>query len=113
MHGSIEAQKSAGSAHVHAHLFVQCLHQHTPLHEILRLPSERLEELLDGYAAYKRHVSRQVYEDSDAWGEQKERVEGAWPAYKETADLLGGEEYLAQSDSELQRALGRMEDANE
>eukprot|EP00959_Pyramimonas_sp_CCMP1952_P366777 7681810-Pyramimonas_sp.AAC.1 len=82
------------------------MHQHTPLHEILRLPRERLAELLCGYAKYKRHVSRQVYEDVDAWRQEKERVEGNWPAYGGTDDLLGGEKYLAQSDAQIERALG-------
>eukprot|EP00959_Pyramimonas_sp_CCMP1952_P298486 6243598-Pyramimonas_sp.AAC.1 len=31
--------------------------------------------MLDGYAKYKRRVSRQVYADVDAWREEKERVE--------------------------------------
>ena len=33
---SIEAQKSKGSLHAHSQLFVQCLHQHTPLADVLR-----------------------------------------------------------------------------
>ena len=33
---SIEAQKSTGSLHAHSQLFVQCLHQHTPLWEIVK-----------------------------------------------------------------------------
>jgi hypothetical protein len=34
-YSSVEAQKSTGSLHAHSQLFVQCLHQHTPLAEIL------------------------------------------------------------------------------
>ena len=33
---SIEAQKSSGSLHAHSQVFVQCLHQHTTLWEIVR-----------------------------------------------------------------------------
>ena len=36
VYGSIEAQKYAGSLHVHFQVFVQCLHQHTPLHTLLQ-----------------------------------------------------------------------------
>ena len=33
---STEAQTSTGSLHAHSQVFVQCLHQHTTLHDILR-----------------------------------------------------------------------------
>ena len=33
---SFEAQKSTGALHAHSQLFVQCLHQHKPLSEVLQ-----------------------------------------------------------------------------
>ena len=47
VYGSIEAQKSAGSLHLHVQVFVQCLHQHTPLHELAQLPKEVLGRLVE------------------------------------------------------------------
>ena len=32
---SIEAQQSTGSLHAHSQLFIQCLHQHTSLEDII------------------------------------------------------------------------------
>ena len=34
-HGSFEAQKVAGSLHFHVEVNVECLHQHTPLWEVM------------------------------------------------------------------------------
>ena len=36
VYGSIECQK-CGSLHLHAQVFIQCIHQHTPLREIMQL----------------------------------------------------------------------------
>ena len=59
---SIEAQKSSGCLHAHCQLFVQCMHQHTPLGDIMaRLYGSGARELVDGYLEYKRHVVRQEY----------------------------------------------------
>ena len=56
---SIEAQKSRGSLHAHTQLFVQCLHQHTPLVEIFaRIRSVGGGEMVDKYLRYKAHVCR-------------------------------------------------------
>ena len=58
--GSIEAQK-AGSLHIHGHLFLQNLHQHTPLLTLL----ERLERepgtIVEDYLRYKAHVVTQMF----------------------------------------------------
>ena len=59
VYGSIEAQKSAGSLHVHFQVFVQCLHQHTPLHTLLEEFRSTLPELFNDYAKYKARVCRQ------------------------------------------------------
>ena len=33
---SVEAQKSTGSLHAHSQLFVECMHQHTPLVDVMQ-----------------------------------------------------------------------------
>jgi hypothetical protein len=69
--------------------FVQCLHQHTPLIEVLRLVKER-PDLVEKYLNFKRHVCRQEFYDEEtaaSWdnhddtkpsGRRKE-VEAEWP----------------------------------
>ena len=47
---SVEAQKSKGSLHGHGQYLVQCIHQHTPLADVLR----RLKE--DGGAIVARYL---------------------------------------------------------
>ena len=47
VYGSIEAQKSAGSLHVHFQIFVQCLHQHTLLHKFLLEHRADLQSLFE------------------------------------------------------------------
>ena len=62
----IEAQKSTGSLHAHMQVFLQNIHQHTPLHEVMeRLRSIGGEELIQKYLRFKEHVSRQIYTDVD------------------------------------------------
>ena len=62
---SIEAQKSTGSLHAHSHLFVQCLHQHTSLRDILRKLRADPGHIVKEYLDYKTHVSRQVYSTNE------------------------------------------------
>ena len=64
---SIEAQKSAGSLHAHGQLHVQCLHQHTPLTELLSAMEGRKSEIVAGYLQYKAHVCREEHPDVDGW----------------------------------------------
>ena len=78
IYGSIEAQKSAGSLHLHVQVFVQCLHQHTPLHILLEEFRSTLPRLFNDYAKYKAHVCRQKYEDPDVWKARKDDTEIAW-----------------------------------
>eukprot|EP00959_Pyramimonas_sp_CCMP1952_P374558 7844379-Pyramimonas_sp.AAC.1 len=40
---SIEAQKSTGALHAHCQVFVQCLHQHTPLDKAFELVRANIE----------------------------------------------------------------------
>ena len=88
VYGSIEAQKSAGSLRVHFQIFVQCLHQHTPLQEILEKYDHNLQELLAEYKDYKEHVCRQIYEAPHLWNERQDETEAAWPNYEAYWDLI-------------------------
>ena len=38
---STKAQKSTRSLHAHSQLFVQCLHQHTPLHSFFEILEQK------------------------------------------------------------------------
>ena len=53
---SFEAQKSTGSLHAHSQLFIQCLHQHEPLSEVLLRLTEK-PELVKRYLNYKERNS--------------------------------------------------------
>ena len=80
---SVEAQKSTGSLHAHCQVFVQCMHQHTPLTEIFQLVEERLDALRAEYLQYNAHVVHSVYS-----GQTKEAIdagiaaaESTWPEH--------------------------------
>ena len=57
----IECQKATGSLHAHIQVFIQCLHQHTPLDEILHHLKTEGSEDIEKYLRYKAHVCRQAY----------------------------------------------------
>ena len=46
---SIEAQKSTGSLHAHSQVFVQCLHQHTSLRDILNILRHDGTDIVQSY----------------------------------------------------------------
>ena len=58
VYGSIEAQKSAGSLHLHVQVFVQRLHQHTSLHDLVQVPTGGLGRLVEEYKKYKGMACR-------------------------------------------------------
>ena len=62
---SIEAQKSTGSLHAHSQVFVQCLHQHTSIYDILEKLRETPDNIIKEYLRYKEHVCRQVYTEDN------------------------------------------------
>ena len=43
---SIEAQKSTGSLHAHSQVFVQCLHQHINIYQIMEKPREKPDSIV-------------------------------------------------------------------
>ena len=99
---SIEAQKSTGSLHAHCQVFVQCLHQHTPLWEIIhKLKSERGSAIVDGYLKYKAHVCRQVYaSDRDVVDARLYSFEKQWPNYENAVNLISSPAYLSEEPYE-------------
>ena len=75
---SIEAQKSAGGLHAHGQLHVSCMHQHTPLVEIMAQLHGQKTDIVAQYLRYKAHVCREVYEDVDTWDDGlREQIEEA------------------------------------
>ena len=91
---SIEFQKSAGSPHGHMQLFVQCLHQHTSLHEIFAATAERAAELREAYLRYNSHVRRCVYErDPVEVAAAIHAAEQQWPEYKSEQRLISRPRY--------------------
>ena len=82
IYGSVETQKAAGSLHVHMQVFVQCLHQHTPLHR------HRMSELVKDYCTYKNHTCKQTYADLAGWEKRRDETEKAWPNYVDCLDLI-------------------------
>ena len=93
---SIEAQKSTGSLHAHSQLFVQCLHQHIGLAELMEsLTKSKCKNLVQAYLHYKSHVCREVYAGKPE--EQEDilrRVEESWPEYVHEAVLSTTPSYL-------------------
>jgi len=94
IYGSIEAQKSAGSLHLHVQVFVQCLHQHTPLQEMLKKYRNRLRQLKEEYGLYLEHVRREVYADLEGWNDRQQDVNKKWPNYADMYDLISVPDYV-------------------
>ena len=92
---SIEAQKSTGSLHAHSQLFVQCLHQHTPLVEIMELLKKREGAgIVAAYLEYKQHVCRETYAKKGSKLETRlESAEKAWPEYETDTTLTAAPQY--------------------
>ena len=93
---SIEAQKSTGSLHAHCQVFVQCLHQHTPLTEIFQLVESRLDSLRSTYLQYNTHVVHMTYA-----GQAEEQIvdgvdaaEQTWPEHAMDRAMTACPEYL-------------------
>ena len=70
-YSSFEAQKSTGALHAHSQLFVQCLHQHEPLSQVLAELTEK-PELVQRYMQYKAHVCRQMFAENGSLESWKE-----------------------------------------
>ena len=93
---SIEAQKSGGSLHAHSQVYVQCLHQHTTIWDIVTALRKKPGDIVKDYLDYKTHVCRQVYTSSREEVEKKlNTLEQAWPEYKKATNLITYPEYLS------------------
>eukprot|EP00959_Pyramimonas_sp_CCMP1952_P333029 6973593-Pyramimonas_sp.AAC.1 len=79
-YASIEAQKSTGSLRAHCQVFIQCLHQHTPLEEVFEIVREdaqdRGKKIVEGVSA--EEISRRL-----------EEAEKSWPEFKDEGGLHG------------------------
>ena len=104
IYGSIECQK-CGTLHLHLQAFLQCYHQFTPLSELQRLNKEPLLEMLRRYSDYSGHVRRMVYCNHEAWEEEREAVEAAWPEYRDCALMSSRPTY--QLDTALEPTAWR------
>lgn len=82
VYGSLECQK-CGAYHIHLQIFLECLHQFTPLSSLVKLGREPLLELLRKYSDYSAHVRRMVYRDPEEWHEEQHEIEDQWPEYKQ------------------------------
>jgi len=104
---SIEAQKSRGSLHAHTQLFVQCLHQHTPLVEIFaQIRSAGGGEIVNKYLRYKAHVCRQEYASVANIDSRLEVLEKEWPEYETARALTSQPAYLTRRSTALAKASG-------
>ena len=83
---SVEAQKSTGGLHAHAQVHVQCIHQHTPLAEILETLMHKDTNLVRDYLSYKAHVCRQEYDDLPGWRSRQQQTEEDWPEYEKKTE---------------------------
>ena len=97
---SFEAQKSTGALHAHSQLFVQCLHQHEPLSQVLARLTEK-PELVERYMQYKAHVCRQMFSEDGSlksWEEgRRKEVERDWPEYSAKTELLETPAYTLEN----------------
>ena len=99
---SIEAQKSTGSLHAHSQVFVQCLHQHTSIYDLLQILREKPDNIIKEYLNYKSHVCRQVYtEDSEIVDNKLTIAESQWPEYKSNTMLTSIPGYTMKNDYEV------------
>ena len=97
---AIEAQKSSGSLHGHSQIFIQCVHQHTPLADIMKIIAAGNQNLVQNFLVYQSHVCRAQYADTDAWQEKRACTEDAWPEYRDSLELISRPSYLRHTARE-------------
>ena len=73
---------------------MQCIHQHTPLTDVLFALTQGQAPIVEGYLRYKSHVCRQVYADPEDWQSRQAVIEEAWPEYADSLELLSQRRYL-------------------
>ena len=113
-YAAVEAQKSTGALHAHLQLFIQCLHQHTPLAEILKRLRERHDDTIDRYLKYNAHVSRTIYEEvGEALEKRLALKEQEWPEFKRASAMISCPRYLRSVPDESQGATSQSEKVDE
>ena len=85
--------------HAHCQVFVQCLHQHTPLGDVMeQLQRAGATHLVSGYLEYKRHVARQAYEDPEGVDERLLEHAKGWPEYRTSLSVVARPAYQRSVD---------------
>ncbi|CAJ1408108.1 unnamed protein product, partial [Effrenium voratum] len=93
VYAALEHQK-AGGLHAHMQVFVENLHQVTPLHDIW----QRLQ-IVQRYLAFKAHVCKETYDDPALQQQRGEEVEAAWPEHAQNVALVSMPAYLLDVDA--------------
>lgn len=104
IYGSLECQKS-GAWHIHLQAFVQCFHQFSSLSELQGLKEQRFLEMLRRCTRYSGYVQRKVYCNKEAWEEERDEVESAWPEFKNC--MLMNSRPAYQMDERMEPAAWR------
>ena len=98
---SVEAQKYTGSLHAHSQLFVECMHQHTPLVGVMQRIKGDGATLVQRYLRYKSHAANQVHTDPVLAEANLHHREAGWPEYKDSTLFVFIPPYMtARSDVE-------------
>ena len=103
---SIEAQKSSGSLHFHAQVFVQSLHQHTCLQEIYDIMKDNDMFSVAEFCRYAEHTTRQVFADVICSTKKRDQREEAWPEYAESLELVSMPKYISLRASPAETLVG-------
>ena len=83
-------------------MFVQCLHQHTNIYQIIAKLREKPDSIVKEYLRYKEHVSRQVYtEDVQTVNTKLAETESEWPEYKTHTTLTAIPNYSVKAEHDL------------
>ena len=83
-------------------MYVQCLHQHTSIYDILEKLRDQPDNIIQGYLDYKEHVCRQVYtEDTEVVDEKLLVAESEWPEYKKNKTLTEVPAYTLNNTYDL------------
>ena len=77
-------ESHGGAYHLHGQLFVQYVHQFTPLQDLMDMGNERVLEILRRFSDYTAHDC-----DLSAWRDQQEEVEARIPRLSPHADPPG------------------------
>lgn len=92
---SIEGHQSSGSLHAHSQLFVQRLHQHTSLYDILDFLRKDDGDTIQEYLRYRSHMVREAYAgDMSTLPAEAEDAERTWPAHKHDEKIVSLPSYL-------------------